>query len=293
MSFEIQRAHSSRMKRLRLPRRRRRESKTDYRQRHNLIRHSKRNYGEVKSRFVVRITNQKVICQIVQAYKEGDKVLCSAESSELKSFGVTFGLKNYSAAYLVGFLCARKMLSKLGLSEEYTGKEEIDGEFYLEEENEEGPKPFKCYLDLGLARATKGAKVFAVMKGACDGGLYIPHSPSKFVGYSKDSKQVNSEELRDRIFGTHVSEYMTALKESSPEKYAKQFSEYIKQNIAPESIESIYEEAITKIRAVTYEKKEKKTYDRSAFQKKQKKLSGDERKAKAQEKFALLTGVEN
>ncbi|KAI5184310.1 large subunit ribosomal protein L5e [Nematocida homosporus] len=293
MSFEIAREHKSRMKRLRLPMRRRREGKTDYRQRHNLIRHSKRNYGEVKSRLVVRLTNNKVICQIVQAYQVGDKVICSAESTELAKYGVTFGLKNYSAAYATGFLCARKLLSKLGLAEEYTGKEEIDGEDYLESDNEEGPQAFRCYLDLGLARSSNGAKVFAAMKGACDGGLHIPHSPSKFTGYDKESEEVDAEVFRKRIFGQHVAEYMTLMKEENPEKYEVHFSEYIKQNITPDMIEGIYESAFEKIRADTFvEKSEKKTYDRSQYKlKNEKRLSGEEKKLRALAKLQTLTGT--
>lgn len=292
MSFEEVQKVRSRMKRLRLPLRRRREGKTDYRQRHNLIRHSKRNYGEVKSRFVVRITNQKVICQIVQAYPVGDKVVCSAESTELVKYGVTFGLKNYSAAYATGFLCARKMLSKLGLSEAYTGAEQIDGEDYFESDNEEGPKAYRCYLDIGLSRSTQGAKVFAAMKGACDGGLYIPHSPSKFVGYNKETKELNAEELKDRIFGAHVAEYMRTLQKENPEKYSLQFGVYIKKGISPDDIEGVYSSAFEKIRDDKFnEQKEKKTYDRSSYkQKNQTKLTGEERKERALKKFAVITG---
>jgi large subunit ribosomal protein L5e len=40
----------------------------------------------------------------------GDVVLCSAESDELKRFGVTAGLTNYSAAYCTGLLLARRLL---------------------------------------------------------------------------------------------------------------------------------------------------------------------------------------
>jgi len=37
------------------------------------------------------------------------------------------------------------------------------------------PGAFRCYLDVGLARTTTGARVFGAMKGAVDGGLDIPH----------------------------------------------------------------------------------------------------------------------
>lgn len=291
MSFEAARDHKSHMKRMRLPLRRRREGKTDYQQRHNLIRHNKSNYGEVKSRFVVRITNSKVICQIIQAYSIGDKVVCSADSSELKKYGITFGLKNYSAAYATGFLCARKMLTKLGLADEYTGKEEIDGEEYLEEDNEEGPKAFRCYLDIGLARATKGAKVFSAMKGACDGGLYIPHSPSKFAGFNKEDKELDAEELKERIFGGHVANYMKDLQENDSEKYALLFSDYIKNGITHETIEQKYAEAFDLIRKDTFERtKRTAPIDRSPYQHKPSKLTNAERKERAITKYRVLTG---
>ncbi|KAI5180409.1 large subunit ribosomal protein L5e [Nematocida sp. AWRm80] len=290
MSFEEKLIAKNRMKRMRLPLRRRREGRTDYRQRLNLIRHNKKNYGEVKSRLVVRITGSKVICQIVQAYQQGDKVVCCADSTELKQFGITFGLKNYSAAYATGFLCAKKLLSKEGLSDVYTGKEEIDGEEYLESDNEEGPKAYRCYLDLGLARATKGAKVFAAMKGACDAGVYIPHSPNKFVGYNTEDKELDTETLKDYIFGKHVANYMTYLQENDEEKYQKHFADYLKQNVTAETIEQRYADAFEKMKEVTYQKSEKKTIDRSKYQSKQRKLTGAEKRARAQDKYETIAG---
>lgn len=276
---------------MRLPFRRRREGRTDYRQRHNMIRHNKSNYGEVKSRFVVRLTNQKVICQIVQAYKVGDKVVCSADSTELKRYGISFGLKNYAAAYATGFLCARKMLHQLGLSETFRGKEELDGAEYLEEKNEEGPQPFTCYLDLGLSRATRGAKVFSAMKGACDGGLYIPHSPSKFVGYDPESEELDAEVLREHIFGGHVAEYMRALEERDEEKYKKHFSQYLSAGVTADTIESKYAEALAAIRASTFEKAERQPIDRSQYKAKNAiRLTGEERRLRAESKYQALVG---
>ncbi|KAI5188588.1 large subunit ribosomal protein L5e [Nematocida sp. AWRm77] len=293
MSETVSRETKSRMKRLRLPFRRRREGRTDYRQRQNMIRHNKSNYGEVKSRFVVRITNQKVICQIVQAYKVGDKVVCTAESTELKKYGITFGLKNYSAAYATGFLCARKMLCKLGLSETFKGKEELDGEEYLEEKNEEGPQPYTCFLDLGLSRSTKGAKVFSAMKGACDGGLYIPHSPSKFVGYGEEeADELNAETLRGHIFGQHVAAYMKMMEESNPEKYKQHFSQYISAGVSADTIEGKYTEMFEAIRNETFEKTERKSVDRSQYKAKNAtRLTAEERRFRAQSKYNALVGA--
>ena len=77
---------------------------------------------------MVRITNHKVIAQIVSAEIIGDRVMCSATSAELPRYGVKLGLTNYAAAYCTGLLCARRLLAKLGMAEMYKGNEKIDGE---------------------------------------------------------------------------------------------------------------------------------------------------------------------
>jgi large subunit ribosomal protein L5e len=41
---------------------------------------------------------------------KGDRVLASADSYELKRFGLTAGLSNYPAAYATGLLVARRLL---------------------------------------------------------------------------------------------------------------------------------------------------------------------------------------
>ena len=51
----------------------------------------------------------------------------------------------------------------------------MNGDEYLVEGEEGQPGPFRCYLDIGLARTTTGAKIFGALKGAVDGGLDIPH----------------------------------------------------------------------------------------------------------------------
>ena len=49
-------------------------------------------------------------------------------------------------------------------------------------------RPFKCIMDVGIARTTLGARIFGALKGAVDGGLYIPHSNKKFPGFVKKSE---------------------------------------------------------------------------------------------------------
>lgn len=57
----------------------------------------------------------------------------------------------------------------------YEGKKQADGGEYNVEKVEGQPGAFRCYLDVGLARTTTGARLFGALKGAVDGGLDIPH----------------------------------------------------------------------------------------------------------------------
>ena len=67
------------------------------------------------------------------------------------------------------------MLTQLNLAEKYEGVDEVNGEEYNVEYTGEGAKPFRAFLDVGLTRTTTGNRVFAVLKGALDGGMDIPH----------------------------------------------------------------------------------------------------------------------
>lgn len=60
---------------------RRREGKTDYYARKRLVVQDKDKYNSPKYRLVVRITNSKVIAQVIYATITGDKVFCQAEST--------------------------------------------------------------------------------------------------------------------------------------------------------------------------------------------------------------------
>merc|ERR1711998_209478 len=138
-----------------------REGKTDYYARKRLVTQDKNKFGTPKYRFVV-------------------------------------GLTNYSAAYCVGLLCARRLLTKYGLADKFEGTEEVTGEFedcfvHAEDDDEDGPKAFRALLDVGLKRTTLGSKIFAALKGAFDGGLEIPHNEKKFYGYDPDEKEYDAE----------------------------------------------------------------------------------------------------
>ncbi|OPY38915.1 MAG: 50S ribosomal protein L18P [Methanoregula sp. PtaU1.Bin051] len=124
-----------------VPYRRRREGKTDYYQRTKLV------VADVP-RMVVRKTNRHIIIQLVTAEMDGDRTLVAANSSELAEFGYKGSLSSTPAAYLTGLLFGVK-----------ARKSKYEG----------------AVLDIGLARATPGARVFAALKGAIEAGFNVPH----------------------------------------------------------------------------------------------------------------------
>ena len=177
-----------------LPHRRRREGKTNYRTRLKLL-------LSEKPRLVVRKSLKHMRAQIVVYDPKGDKTLVSASSEELKKFGWNVPTGNVPAAYLVGLLIGKRAVAK-GIKE--------------------------AVLDIGLYRATKGSRLFAVLKGALDAGLKVPHS----------DEILPSE---DRASGMHIVNYAKLLKERSEKEFSKQFS------YDPETLPEIFEKVKQKI----------------------------------------------
>ncbi|NHV11776.1 MAG: 50S ribosomal protein L18 [Candidatus Verstraetearchaeota archaeon] len=186
--------------RYKVPFRRRREGLTDYRARLKMI-------ISRKPRLVVRKTNMYVIAQIAEAKINGDEIMISAHSKELRKYGWKYSCKNTPACYLLGLLVGYRAVKK-GVKE--------------------------AILDIGLHRPTKGAKVFAVAKGALDAGLNIPISEEK----------IPSEE---RIKGEHIKEYAEKLLSENQEEYNRRFSYYIKRKAKPEDITEEFEKVKKKI----------------------------------------------
>lgn len=280
--------------------RRRREGKTDYYARKRLIAQAKNKYNAPKYRMVVRFTNRDIVTQIVYSEISGDKILAAAYSHELKRYGITQGLTNWAAAYATGLLLARRTLSKLGLDEDFTGVEEPDGEYTLTEaaETDEGTRrPFKAFLDVGLVRTSTGARVFGAMKGASDGGIFIPHSESRFPGYDIESEELDAETLRKYIFGGHVAEYMETLADDDEERFQNQFVKYNENEIDAADLEELYAEAHKGIREDPFKKdegagakKSKEEWKAESKKFRQRKLSYAERKSRRQEKIRELAG---
>jgi len=280
-------------KRFQVKFKRRREGKTDYFARKRLICQDKNKYNTPKYRLIVRISNKDIICQVAYARIEGDKIIAAAYSHELPNYGVKVGLTNYAAAYCTGLLIARRLLTTLNLHEICAGNPDADGEEFNVESIEGSPGAFRCFLDIGLARTTTGARIFGVLKGAVDGGLDIPHSMKRFPGYDSESKEFNAHVHRKHIFGQHVADYMRLLSEDDEEAYKRQFSVFIKQGIDADSIEALYKKAHDAIRAnPVREQKPEKQVVHKRFNRK--KLSRQQRKDRVRQKQqAFLRAKEN
>jgi len=278
-------------KRFQVKYRRRRAGKTDYRARKRLFAQDKNKYNSPRYRLVARFTNKDVVVQVIYATMTGDRVLCAAYSHELPRYGVPVGLTNYAAAYCTGLLLARRILQKLKLDKLYKGVEgEASGELYHIEDAANGPRPFTANLDVGLVNTTTGHRVFSVLKGAVDGGLRVPYSEKRLFGYDPEEKKFDPAEFRKRIFGAHVSEYMESLKGSDPEKYAREFSQYIKNKIDSNGLEAMYKKAHAAIRADP----SPKLADRSKIVKKPhpKRKSLEQRKADVAKKIAAFKATQ-
>jgi large subunit ribosomal protein L18 len=121
--------------------RRRREGRTDYRQRQRLLR------GRVP-RAVVRLSLRNANVQFITYDEKGDKIVAAATSMELPKLGWTGSTGNLPAAYLTGYL-AGKRASQNGVEE--------------------------AVLDIGQKGPAKGSAIFAALKGMLDAGIEIPH----------------------------------------------------------------------------------------------------------------------
>ncbi|MBD3204612.1 50S ribosomal protein L18 [Candidatus Woesearchaeota archaeon] len=160
-----------------IPYRRKRAGKTDFRKRLDLLKSG-------LCRLVVRKSNKNIYAQLIKYSPEGDVVVNSANSTELKNFGWTLSTSNISAAYLVGVLIASKTKVKSAI------------------------------LDLGLLTPVSGSKIFAVIKGCIDAGLKIPHkkkvlpSEERIMGkhiqeYANKLSEESPEKFK-KLFSSHV-----------------------------------------------------------------------------------------
>jgi large subunit ribosomal protein L18 len=93
----------------RVPFRRRREGRTNYYARRNLL-------TSGRSRVVIRPSSKNAVVQVTDAKLKGDMIRAAASSKQIqKEFGWKFGTGNLPCAYLTGYLLGKKAL-KAGLT---------------------------------------------------------------------------------------------------------------------------------------------------------------------------------
>ena len=147
---------------------RKRSGKTNYKKRLHLL-------LAKKPRLAIRLSNRKIIVQIIEFKTPGDLVRLGVDSSLLKNYGWLYSLKNLPAAYLTGYL-----FGKLALQKNFK----------------------EALLDIGFKSPLKGNKNYACLKGVLDAGLDIPHSEDILP----------SEE---RFSGKHIQDYASKIKENN------------------------------------------------------------------------------
>lgn len=174
-----------------IPLRRKREGKTNYKKRLALLKSR-------ELRLVVRRSNKHMTVQLVKYSDNGDNVVESAHTRNLAKYGWDINTSNIPAAYLVGLLLGVKAKGK------------------------------KAILDLGLQTPISGSKIFAVLKGAADGGLKID--------FSEDVVPT-----KERINGEHISKFAEATKDD------RLFSAYLKSKKDPKKIMTYLSETKQKI----------------------------------------------
>lgn len=156
--------------------RRRREGRTDYQKRLELLKS-----GE--HRAVVRISNKHAQVQIVAYDPEGDDTVSSAFSKQLGEFGWDQYTGNLPAAYLTGFLAGKRALA-----------EGID----------------VVVPDLGVYDQQYASRYYAALKGMKDAGLTFEigeealPTEERFEGqhaaaYESDGLDETFEEVRETI----------------------------------------------------------------------------------------------
>lgn len=158
--------------RFRVPFRRRREGKTDYRHRQRLLR-------SYVPRAVVHMSSKNTYVQFIAYDEKGDKVLASATSKDLTKLGWKASTGNLPAAYLTGYLAGLNAL-----------KNDVN----------------EAVFDIGLKPPVKGGKLFAALKGMVDAGVDIPCGEDVFPSEDRlagkhisDDLEAMIEEVKNRM----------------------------------------------------------------------------------------------
>ena len=151
--------------------RRRRELRTDYYARKKLL-------TARETRAVVRRSNKNITIQFADFAMEGDKIIASATTKELKAMGWEYSCSSVPAGYLIGYRAGKRAI-KAGV--EY------------------------AVLDIGMQKVQHGGVLFATVAGMIEAGLEVPCS-----------EEVLPDE--DRLKGKHIDDSIEAAIDSIKQK---------------------------------------------------------------------------
>lgn len=149
---------------LRTQKTRRKQAKTDYKLRLNLLKSG-------IPRIVIRRTNRYLIVQLVESNEAKDKTISIITSKDLLKQGFdrkfSGSLKSIPAGYLTGVFFAKRLKDK---EKEYI-------------------------IDLGLSRKISGNRLYSVLKGLVDGGAKISVNEKIFPS----KQRIDGEHLKEDV----------------------------------------------------------------------------------------------
>ena len=144
---------------------RKRNGKTDYKLRMNLLKSN-------KPRLVIRKSLKNMLIQIIKSDEAKDTILLSCSGNELKKLGWDKNLGNIPSSYLIGLLIGKKALKK--------GNKEV-------------------ILDLGMQKTVAKSRLYSALKGCIDAGLKIAHNPKVFPPEDRIKGLHISKEIGDKF----------------------------------------------------------------------------------------------
>ena len=171
--------------RYRVKLRRRREGKTNYYARREMLKSS-------KTRLVIRRSTKHMRVQFVNALPDGDITLVDTSSYGLKNFGWKLNGNNIPSAYLTGYL-AGKRAKDMGIND--------------------------AILDIGLQSNTRGSRIYSGLKGVLDAGVSIPTGDDIFPeediirgDHIKNAAESYSKSELKKLFSTYAKNKIDATK---------------------------------------------------------------------------------
>lgn len=114
----------------------------------------------------------------------------------------------------------------------------------------------------------------------------MPHNNTRFPGVGKDAKSFDPSELRKRIFGGHVADYMRQLAEEDEEKFNAHFSVFVKNGATADKLEGLYKACHAAIRKDPSPKPTTKKVPSQQVRHRPARLTYEQRKQRVAEKLA-------